>query len=239
MMVEHGKAKRRTIDEDALPTGGGPVWTSLVSEPQTGVSVITADGTIVYLNAQAAEIFLGPGVTVEEATGARLDELYPPEFAEERGRLVRGVIETDRPVLFRAMWRGHQHLSWIHPIHAEDGHSTADAQPQAKVLVITRRTGGDAADAIMADAGLDRIEAGVIDLGKLDILSPRELVVLALLGRGMTIKEAARHLHRAAGTIETQRESIGKKLHLADRGELVQLVQRVGLTVDDAQRTAV
>ncbi|MEM7626023.1 MAG: LuxR C-terminal-related transcriptional regulator [Planctomycetota bacterium] len=239
-MAERKRAKHRAAaDGSGKPAAGGPVWASLVSEPQTGVSVITAAGTIVYLNAQAAEIFLGPRVTVEDATGAKLDALYPPEFADERARLVRGVIERDQPVLFRAMWRGHQHLSWIYPIHAEDGHTTADAQPQPKVLVITRRTGGDAADAVMSDTGLERIDAGVINLGPLDILSPRELVVLALLGRGMSIKEAARHLHRAPATIETQRENIGKKLRLADRGELVQLVQRVGLTIDDAERTAI
>lgn len=238
-MAENEKAKRKVVQENTAPTGGGPVWASLISEPQTGVSVITADGTIVYLNAQAAEIFLGPKATVKDATGEHLAALYPPEFADERARLVRGVIDRDQPVLFRAMWRGHQHLSWIYPIHAEDGHTTADAQPQPKVLVITRRTGGDAADAIMSDTGLERIDAGVIDLGTLDILSPRELVVLALLGRGMSIKETARHLHRAPATIETQRESIGKKLRVADRGALVQLVQSVGLTVDDAHRTTV
>ncbi|MEM9916097.1 MAG: LuxR C-terminal-related transcriptional regulator [Planctomycetota bacterium] len=110
---------------------------------------------------------------------------------------------------------------------------------QTKVLVITRRTAGDTADAILTSAGIERIDADVIDLGELDLLSPRELVVVALLGRGLSLKETARTLHRSVRTIETQRDSIGRKLKLADRGALIKLVQRVGLTVDDTKRVMV
>ncbi|MEM1027862.1 MAG: LuxR C-terminal-related transcriptional regulator [Planctomycetota bacterium] len=220
----------------------GAVWAALASEPVTGVSVITAEGRIVYLNEQAAEIFLGPKVNVADAAGRTLEELYPPEFADERHRLVQRVINNDQPVLFRAIWRGHQHLSWIYPIHLNDkpaGELVAGTVNQTKVLVITRRTAGDTADAILTSAGIERVDADVIDLGELDLLSPRELVVVALLGRGLSLKETARTLHRSVRTIETQRDSIGRKLKLADRGALIKLVQRVGLTVDDTKRVMV
>ncbi|MEM9916096.1 MAG: PAS domain-containing protein [Planctomycetota bacterium] len=75
----------------------GAVWAALASEPATGVSVITAEGRIVYLNEQAAEIFLGPKVGVADAAGRTLEELYPPEFADERHRLVQRVIDADQP----------------------------------------------------------------------------------------------------------------------------------------------
>ncbi len=220
------------------------VWAALASEPATGVSVITAEGRIVYLNEQAAEIFLGPKVKVTDAAGQTLDELYPPEFADERHRLVQRVIDDDQPVLFRAIWRGHQHLSWIYPIHPNadlvpDGELVAGTVNETKVLVITRRTTGDAADAILTSAGIERVDADVIDIGELDILSPRELVVVALLGRGLSLKETARTLHRSVRTIETQRDSIGHKLRLAGRAELIKLVQRVGLTLDDTDRVMV
>ncbi|MEM9418721.1 MAG: LuxR C-terminal-related transcriptional regulator [Planctomycetota bacterium] len=220
------------------------VWAALTSEPQTGVSVITDEGRIVYLNEQAAEIFLGPDMHVADVAGRKLDELYPSEFAEERHRLVQRVIHDDQPVLFRAIWRGHQHLSWIYPIHLNEtppleGELEADTLHLPKVLVITRRTQGDAADAILRASGVERVDADVIDLGELDILSPRELVVVALLGRGLSLKETAKALHRSVRTIETQRDSIGRKLQLADRSELIKLIQRVGLTVDDTGRVMV
>lgn len=217
----------------------GAVWAALASEPATGVSVITAEGRIVYINEQAAEIFLGPKTKVQDAAGRTLEELYPPEFAQERERLVRRVIDEDQPVLFRGIWRGYQHLSWIYPIRPHDtpvGELEAGTVNETKVLVITRRTTGDAADAILVASGIERVDADVIDLGELDILSPRELVVVALLGRGLSLKETAKTLHRSVRTIETQRDSIGRKLKLADRGELIKLTQRVGLTLDDTKR---
>lgn len=220
----------------------GAVWAALASEPATGVSVITAEGRIVYLNEQAAEIFLGPKVTVSDAAGRTLAELYPAEFADERERLVRRVIDDNQPILFRAIWRGHQHLSWIYPIHAAPnaaGELVAGTVNETKVLVITRRTTGDVADAVLTAAGIARVDADVIDLGELDILSPRELVVVALLGRGLSLKETARALHRSVRTIETQRDSIGHKLKLTNRGELIKLIQRVGLTLNDTDRVMV
>lgn len=215
------------------------LWRSLISEPHTGVSIIRRDGTLLYLNEQAAHIFLPPDADRADAVGEKLDALYPAAFAEERRNLIERVIDEDRPITFRAIWHGYQHLSWFYPIEDATEVEEGTHEAQGTVLIITRRVVGDAEDAQLADTGAERLDAEVIDLGELDILSPRELVVIALLGRGLSLKETARMLHRSVRTIETQRDSIGQKLNLAGRADLIKLVQRVGLTIDDAQRTMV
>lgn len=221
------------------------VWRSLISEPHTGVSVINRDGTIIYCNPQAAKIFLDAATDADDVIGRPLDSLFSAAFAEERMGLIRRVLDEDRPILFRGIWKGYQHVSWVYPadgvpVTDDDAADVPDELPPAeKVLVVTRRVAGDADAADLSDDGFEKLNAEVNDLGELDILSPRELVVIALLGGGLSLKETARLLHRSVRTIETQRDSIGQKLHLADRGELIKLVQRVGLTMDDTQRTNV
>lgn len=215
------------------------LWRSLISEPHTGVSIVRRDGMVLYLNEQAANIFLADETDRADAVGQNLDALQPPEFVKERLDLIRRVIDENKPITFRAIWHGYQHLSWFYPVDDPTEVEPGTKQAQGKVLVVTRRVVGDADDATLADTGAERLDADVIDLGELDILSPRELVVIALLGRGLSLKETARMLHRSVRTIETQRDSIGQKLRLTGRGELIKLVQRVGLTIDDAQRTIV
>lgn len=208
----------------------GPLWESLTHDPTTGVSIIDAQGVLCYVNPQAIAIFMDPKLEPEDVVGKTLEELYPPEFAAERRKVVTQCIESDAPILFRAIWHGRQHLSWIYPVQA------TELEPTPRALTITRYVAGDSDDSVMHQEGFERVNAEVIDLGELDILSPRELVVLALLGRGMSLKEAAFHLHRSVRTIETQRDSIGKKLKLGNRADLVHVVQKVGLTVDDVER---
>jgi len=208
-----------------------PVWSSLTTEPGTGVCLLDLAGRVLYLNERCAEIYFGRGIEPAQVLGKTLDELYPEPFVAERTALLRKVEAEGKPILFRTFWRGRQHVSYIYPVRPGESH----AGPVTRVLVITRWVGGDAGEDPVPE-GVERLESEVIDLGALGVLSPRELVVLALLGQGMTAKEAAAHVHRSEKTIQTQRDSISRKLHLKNRGELVKLVQHVGLSVADAER---
>ncbi len=208
-----------------------PVWASLTTEPGTGVCLLDLEGRVLYLNKRCAEIYFGSGVTPAQVLGKTLDELYPKPFVEERIALLRKIEAEGKPILFRTFWRGRQHLAYIYPVCPGEEQDC----PVTRVLVITRWVGGDI-DQSPIPEGIERLEADVIDLGELGVLSPRELVVMALLGQGMSAKEAAAHVHRSEKTIQTQRDSISRKLHLKNRGELIKLVQQVGLTVADADR---
>lgn len=217
------------------PAGVEAVWASLTTEPNTGVSIVDAEGRILYLNAQAAAIFLGDRLKTEDALGRDLGEVLSPAFAVERLAAIRRVIDSGRPILFRAIWKGFQHFSWIHPLHDRDD----DGASIGRVLVITRRLGGGEAEPLVGGQDIERVDAEVIDLGQLEVLTPRELVVMALLGAGMSVKEAAGRLHRSVKTVETHRENIGRKLQVRDRAELITLARHAGLTVTDAERRQV
>lgn len=64
---------------------------------------------------------------------------------------------------------------------------------------------------------------------KLEALTPRELEVLRMIGRGMSRTEIADMLYRSPKTIDGHRESIMEKLDLHDRAELVRFAIREGL----------
>ena len=64
---------------------------------------------------------------------------------------------------------------------------------------------------------------------RLDALSPRELEILRMIGRGMTRAQIAETLCRSAKTIDGHREHIMEKLDIRDRGELVRFAIREGL----------
>ncbi len=99
------------------------------------------------------------------------------------------------------------------------------------VMVITRQGESD------EDHGrFEIVESEFTGLGPLNILSPRELEVLALIGKGLQISEIASTLFRSPKTIENHRSSIGRKLGVTRRSELARLAHQAGLEPEDAKR---
>lgn len=64
---------------------------------------------------------------------------------------------------------------------------------------------------------------------KLRALSPRELEVLRMIGRGMCRADIARQLFRSAKTIDAHHTAIMRKLDIHDRAELTRYAIREGL----------
>ena len=122
------------------------------------------------------------------------------------------------PLLVRGIWRGHHTHTSVHPL--DEGH----------FLLLGRRTRPLPED---RDGEHLRVDAGVLDLGELSVLTPRELEVLALLGTGGTLKDAAAGLRRSVKTVESHRDNIARKLGLSRRGDLVRAVERSGLRPSD------
>ncbi len=83
------------------------------------------------------------------------------------------------------------------------------------------------------------VESQMIELGPLDVLTPRELEVLALIGQGLSLKEIASALYRTVKTVEKHRAAIGMKLAAHDRVKLAEIANRAGLTTRDAARERV
>ncbi len=64
---------------------------------------------------------------------------------------------------------------------------------------------------------------------KLESLTPRELQILRMIGRGMSRIEIADTLHRSPKTVDVHRAAIMDKLQLSDRVDLVRYALREGL----------
>ena len=75
----------------------------------------------------------------------------------------------------------------------------------------------------MTDRLLRSITQSDMERGRatLERLSDRELEVFELLGRGMTTRDAAEHLHLSVKTVETYRENLKTKLNLEHSNELI------------------
>ncbi len=64
----------------------------------------------------------------------------------------------------------------------------------------------------------------------LDRLTPRELHILRMIGKGMSRTDIATAIHRSPKTVDNHRSAIMKKLGIHERGELTRFALREGLT---------
>jgi DNA-binding CsgD family transcriptional regulator len=209
------------------------LWETMTTEPGVSVAILDEQGTILFLNAETIRIFFNNNPP-DPVRGKRLDQLgFPRPWVEERLALFRQMKEDPRPRLMRTVWHGHQQFSWVRMVPPE----TAGEIPT--FMVITRRVpaGQESERLLQAERGV--IESGVIRLGELDVLTPRELEVLTLLGNGLSIKDIAENLGRSVKTVERHRESIGAKLRLSKAVVLADLAREAGLVLGDSARRRV
>jgi DNA-binding NarL/FixJ family response regulator len=94
--------------------------------------------------------------------------------------------------------------------------------PEVTRRVIEQMTNGSVADAQDAPRRDDRDP-------RLDDLTPRELEVLGLVGRGLSNAEIAGRLFVGEATVKTHLSNVFAKLHLRDRVQAVVLAYEAGL----------
>ncbi len=192
--------------------------------------LLTPDGLVIYAN-QTAVNGLGTE-TPDSIRGKSIYAFAPDLWGEERQRYLRQAIDEQRPLILLEIISGYRLCTHIKPISIE-----VEGQ-QEQVLLVT-------AELIIAANFywlLDHAQehnvhiANCIDLGCLNALSDRELEVLALIGQGYRQRDIAQTLNRSISTLNRHRESIGMKLKIADRAQLVRLANLALLQVDDAKR---
>jgi len=208
-----------------VPIDPEAVWQALSAVPGTGVCVVGTDGNCVYSSPESKRIYTGDENF--DSKGKTLYDLFPKEWADERIGFIRQVVEMRKPLAVRQVWRGSQICMVMRPIF--------DAEERVShILVLSRPMEAmEAMERCSEDQSV--AESEFIELGELNVLTPRELVVLALLGQGLTLKEIAERLHRSFKTIDNHRASIGRKLRKTDRLALAKLAAQAGLRVRDAE----
>jgi DNA-binding CsgD family transcriptional regulator len=199
----------------------------------TSILALSPDGTVLFANQIAVNGF--PGFTTESVVGANMLDLAPREWAEERIKIMQLAIEREHPIIVLEILVGTRLSTTFSPIpYIRDG------KQQWKILVTVEHVTPMKLDLLRKQKSPEElINASVIDLGALRVLTPRELEVLALMGQGLRQKQIAERLHRSVSTIDRHRERIGVKLGIADRIELVALAREAALEVEDAHRKQV
>lgn len=215
------------------PPDAGVLWNVMTRDPTAGVVICDLDGKVVWGNERCFRIYLGPEARAGDVIGKTWKELgFPQPWIDERLAMFREIKRTGQPVLLRTIWRGSQVLAWVYPL-PPDGECEQD-----RFLVVSRVSEADIRE-LGQDVSGKVMVSGVARLGELDVLSPRELEVLALLGQGLTIKEIAKILFRSEKTVGRHRDSIGSKLGLGNKVDLAEVARRAGLTVEDVTRERV
>ena len=215
----------------ATPSLGGPlvqdlpdVWQTLVADSGADVAICTADGRVLYMSQVLS--WWAPVRVFDGVVGKSLLEIFPKAIAEERIGLLRRVMETGKPVIIHAAWKGIRTRTVMRPLRATHG-GVID-----RVLVICRGTvPSDETRAAQAD--VEVVQAQHVDKGQLAHLTPRELEILALIGQGLTTAAIADKLYRSRKTIEAHRLSLGIKLNARNRVDLARIAVQSGLVPAD------
>lgn len=193
------------------------LWSILTEDPDSWVGIADADGRIHFRNAPLDEAL------DERVRGrqARVHDLFSSrEAGEAKVRFIRAVLAGGIPQSRLELMRGSLWRCWLGPLPAAPG-------SPACVLMVSRHARGDApvehyAAVVGAEERADR-------LGVLAALSPRELEVLAMIGRGLRSKEIANRLHRSIRTVHGHTAAISRKLGGVTRTEMVRIALAGGL----------
>lgn len=216
-----------------LPSVAKAFFEMIASEPLCGVGLVSPQGEVLYMNDQAARHVAGEKARAPDVVGRNLKEFFPASMMEQRLEVLHRVRETGRPTLMRTLWNGRQLTTWFRRVEL-----LPDLPGQMLVFALSRQIPGNLRPLFPSDA-VDLVETTVVRLGELDCLSPQELRVMALIGAGMSVREAAKVLFRAEKTIESHCTAIHRKLGLRDRVEVAKLAHQAGLMLEDADRARV
>lgn len=194
----------------------------------TAVWLFEPDGRIAWCTRRCATAlgFSAP----EKLLGKFPHDMLPAGWAAEREALIERSFAERRELVLLSIIGGRRMRLRFHPVCM----TTGGSDPTHVLGVVEPIDTEEMLRLVGSDRDGSVVFSRVHDLGVLDPLSPRELEVMAMLGRGMRSKEIAHALHRSTSTIEGHRERIGAKLGINDRAELMSLARRAALRVEDA-----
>ncbi|MGB7347643.1 MAG: LuxR C-terminal-related transcriptional regulator [Pirellulaceae bacterium] len=201
----------------------GSIWNAISRTPGVGVSITDANGRLLFINDTAMVLFSESANVDYE--GKTIADFHSAPFVAERLAMIRSVIEDGKPLSINHVYHGHRIESTVWPLRDKK-------PPNNRVIVVSHLQTNDQGCDI--GAAPETIATKYIDLGRLDVLTRRELEVFVLLGHGLSVPKVAATLHRSPKTIQRHKAAISEKLHLRGQAELVSIVATAGLEVSDA-----
>lgn len=187
------------------------IWESLIADTGAAVYVLSSDGEIEFLNAEAARCL---GVEASGAVGRLYIELVPGAVGEERVGYVRRVSASGEGMVFEQVCRGRRRRASLRVIPRPERGSPW-------VLMVCRAVSGP------ADPGVAHAKHN--DRGMLESLTPREVEILRMIGEGLSTTQIAEALKRSEKTVEWHRVALGTKLRAGNRVELARIAIHAGL----------
>lgn len=196
------------------------LWTALVVDAGADVCLISGSGHVLWCP-DWPQWWPKRGPALDHI-GKHLTELQPRGLAEEMLGFVQRAIETGKAVVVRTAWQGVRTLTVYRAVSASDGGEHA-------AMVICRGLRPQDLDQHPVHSTSEFVESKHLDQGPLAGLTPREIHVLALIGRGLSTEGIARQMFRSRKTIEAHRQMLGKKLNARNRVELARIAVQCGL----------
>lgn len=211
-----------------LPTDLSETWAAMTSDSGADVAIITPEGRVLFMSPVLS--WWAPTRPFDGFAGKLLTDLFPKPIADERAQLIRRVLDTAKPLVMHAAWKGIRTRTVMRPLLGPAG------KPD-RVLIVCRGI-VPADDTRAAQADVEVVQAQHVDKGQLANLTPREMEILALIGQGLTTAAIAEKLFRSRKTIEAHRLSLGIKLSARNRVDLARIAVQSGLVPPDAANSA-
>jgi len=209
------------MDESMMVVSEESAWEALSNTPGCGVSVCTLSGEVVYSNAIDRQMV---GTDASDGQGRySLRDISASGWGEEFCGQCQRACETGVAVRARSIHAGRQVVARIIPL----GDGQID---DGRVLVVRQHVAGPLDER-------ERVEVSrYVSLGRMSKLSPREVEVIALIGKGMPTRDIAEVLRLSPKTVEKHRDAIVRKIGEKSRIRLATLAYDAGLMLEDARR---
>jgi len=216
-------SREATQSSCSAPEGAEAVlWKTVEGHPFIGASIVNTDGYFVCANDRAKLMYLGS--TEVEVAGRRMGEVVSEDWAKERIELLHELERENKNGFLRHIRRGRSLLVTYSKIPTPEG------QPTRYLVLI-----GECSDTDLQIGPEYKIfKTELVNLGPLNSLTKREIEVLALIAKGMTTDEIAKHLSRSPKTIEAHRGSLARKLGVKNRVQLAEFAMKASLDPHDA-----
>ena len=206
--------------------------TLLNANEYVAIAIWDCDGTALIANKYITDCFFQSDPS--DVMGHNIREFIPSGWARERLDIVNRCIDTNEPIVMLSILQGQRVRLCFHPL-------VTDHNDRVKpcALMTVEHISAERYNRIVKEDKGTVLHSDFVNLGPLDVLTARQLEVLALMGQGKRTKEIAKMLCRSPSTIENHRDMIGSKLNVTDRSKLIEIANLAALQVEDAGRKRV